>query len=125
MVGHTGVLRSAVVAVEAVDLSLARLLPVIAQLGGAAIVTADHGNADEMIERDKKKGTLLKNADGSYKAKTSHTLSPVPCFLFAPGREDLALDASVEKPGLANVAATALELLGFVPPEDYARSLLK
>jgi 2,3-bisphosphoglycerate-independent phosphoglycerate mutase len=125
MVGHTGVLRSAVVAVEAVDLSLGRLLPVIAQLGGAAIVTADHGNADEMIERDKKKGTLQKNADGTYKPKTSHTLSPVPCFLFAPGREDLALDAGVEKPGLANVAATALELLGFVPPEDYARSLLK
>jgi 2,3-bisphosphoglycerate-independent phosphoglycerate mutase len=124
MVGHTGVLRSAVIAVEAVDLSLARLLPVIAALRGAAIVTADHGNADEMIERDKKKGTLLKNADGTYKAKTSHTLSPVPCYLFAPGRDDLALDTSVDKPGLANVAATVLELLGFVPPEDYARSLL-
>ncbi|MFN9811643.1 MAG: 2,3-bisphosphoglycerate-independent phosphoglycerate mutase [Deltaproteobacteria bacterium] len=124
MVGHTGALRSAVVAVEAVDLSLARLLPAVAALRGAVIVTADHGNADEMIERDKKSGTLQRNADGSYKAKTSHTLSPVPCFLFAPGRDDLALDASLDKPGLANVAATVLELLGFAPPEDYARSLL-
>lgn len=124
MVGHTGALRSAVVAIEAVDLSLARLLPAVAALRGAVIVTADHGNADEMIERDKKSGTLQRNADGSYKAKTSHTLSPVPCFLFAPGRDDLALDASLDKPGLANVAATVLELLGFAPPEDYARSLL-
>ncbi|MFN7698740.1 MAG: 2,3-bisphosphoglycerate-independent phosphoglycerate mutase, partial [Deltaproteobacteria bacterium] len=96
MVGHTGALRSAVVAVEAVDLSLARLLPAVAALRGAVIVTADHGNADEMIERDKKSGTLQRNADGSYKAKTSHTLSPVPCFLFAPGRDDLALDASLD-----------------------------
>jgi len=125
MVGHTGVLRSAVMAVEAVDLSLARLLPVIAELGGAAIVTADHGNADEMIERDKKSGALLTHADGSYKVKTSHTLSPVPCFLYAPGRDDLAFDEALEKPGLANVAATTLELLGFDAPEDYARSLLR
>ncbi|MBN8609452.1 MAG: 2,3-bisphosphoglycerate-independent phosphoglycerate mutase [Deltaproteobacteria bacterium] len=125
MVGHTGVLHSAVMAVEAVDLQLSRLLPVIAELRGAAIITADHGNADEMIERDKKKGTLQKNADGTYKAKTSHTLSPVPCFLYAPTREDLALNDAIEKPGLANVAATVLELLGLVPPADYAPSLLK
>lgn len=125
MVGHTGVLHSAVLAVEAVDLQLSRLLPVIAELGGAAIVTADHGNADEMIERDKKKGTLQKNADGSYKAKTSHTLSPVPCFLYAPGRDDLSLSDAVERPGLANVAATVLELLGYAPPPDYAPSLLQ
>jgi 2,3-bisphosphoglycerate-independent phosphoglycerate mutase len=124
MVGHTGVLRSAVMAVEAVDLSLSRLLPVIAELGGAAIVTADHGNADEMIERDKKSGALLRNPDGSFKAKTSHTLSPVPCFLFAPGREDLVLDRTLAAPGLANVAATVLELLGYRAPEDYERSLL-
>ncbi|GAB4109816.1 MAG: 2,3-bisphosphoglycerate-independent phosphoglycerate mutase [Sandaracinaceae bacterium] len=125
MVGHTGVLRSAVMAVEAVDLSLSRLLPAIAELGGAAIVTADHGNADEMIERDKKSGALLRNADGSFKAKTSHTLSPVPCYLYAPGRGDLALDGALAKPGLANVAATVLELLGYEAPEDYARSLLR
>ncbi len=125
MVGHTGVLRSAVLAVESVDLQLSRLLPVIAELGGAAIVTADHGNADEMVERDKKTGALQKNSDGTFRGKTSHTLSPVPCFLFAPGREDLALNDTIEKPGLANVAATVLELLGFIPPADYAPSLLK
>ncbi len=125
MVGHTGALRSAVMAVEAVDLSLSRLLPVIAELGGVAIVTADHGNADEMIEHDKKTGALLRHVDGSYRAKTSHTLSPVPCFLFAPGREDLVLDTTRATPGLANVAATVLELLGFDAPDSYERSLLK
>lgn len=121
MVGHTGVRDAAILAVEAVDLCLGRLLPVIEALGGAAIVTADHGNADEMIETDKKTKALLRDKAGHFKAKTSHTLNKVPCFVTGPAGLTLA---PLERAGLANVAATTLELLGYAAPEGYAPSLL-
>ena len=70
MVGHTGNFRAATMAVEAVDLALARLLPVIQAAGGVALITADHGNADEMYELDKKTKQPSLNKDGSFKSKT-------------------------------------------------------
>jgi 2,3-bisphosphoglycerate-independent phosphoglycerate mutase len=123
MVGHTGVRDAAVLAVESVDLQLKRLLPVIAAMKGALIVTADHGNADEMYELDKKTRAVLVSADGRPRAKTSHTLNPVPFMVYAPS-VNVAIDASVKAPGLANVAATALHLMGFDAPEGYMPSLL-
>ncbi len=123
MVGHTGHRDSAVLAVAAVDLCLGRLLPVIEKLGGAMLVTADHGNADEMFERDKKSGGFQLGESGRPKAKTSHTLNPVPVHLFAPGI-DLRIDPSVESPGLANHAATVLHLLGYERPDGYLPSIL-
>jgi len=123
MVGHTGDFQAAVVAVEAVDLQLRRLLPAIERLRGALIVTADHGNADDMYERDKKTGEVLRNADGRPRARTSHTLNPVPFYVWAPGRS-LRPDPAVERPGLANVAATALHLMGYRAPEGYWPSLI-
>jgi 2,3-bisphosphoglycerate-independent phosphoglycerate mutase len=125
MVGHTGIRDAAIVAVEAVDLQLARILPVIRALDGALIVTADHGNADEMYERDKKTGRVQTDASGRPKPKTSHTLSPVPFHLYAPGYPDLALEPGMADAGLAHVAATVLHLLGFAAPEDYLPSLLR
>ena len=122
MVGHTGAFTATRMAVEAVDLCLARLLPVIAELGGVALVTADHGNADEMYEVDKQGGVKIEN--GKPKAKTCHTLNAVPFIVYDPrfaGEYALSLD----KPGLANVAATALDLLGWVPPVQYSRSLIR
>ncbi len=124
MVGHTGVRDAAVIAVEAVDLALHRLLPVIRQLDGALFVTADHGNADEMIEKDKKSGALVTGKDGAFKPKTSHTLNPVPAYLYVPSRPALAFDTSVAQPGLANVAATTLALMGYAAPEGYEPSLV-
>lgn len=124
MVGHTGVFEAARMAVEAVDLCLARLIPAIHRLGGCAIVTADHGNADEMYEMDKKGGVKLEN--GRPKAKTSHTLNPVPFIISDPdfaGRYGLRDD--IAKPGLANVAATALDLMGYAAPEGYEPSLIR
>ncbi len=117
MVGHTGSLDATVLAVECLDLQLARLLPVIERVGGAALVTADHGNADQMFRVDKKTGAYLDAA------MTSHTLNAVPLYLFDPtGGASLRTD--VPEAGLANVAATALELMGLQAPEDYGRSLL-
>jgi 2,3-bisphosphoglycerate-independent phosphoglycerate mutase len=82
MVGHTGNFRAATMAIEAVDLALARLLPAVDAAGGVALITADHGNADEMFELDKKTKQPATNKDGSFKAKTAHTLNPVPLVLY-------------------------------------------
>ncbi len=124
MVGHTGVFNSTRMAVEAVDLSLGRLLPTIKALGGIALITADHGNADEMYEIDKKGG--VKTENGKPKAKTSHTLNQVPFIVYDPQfAGEYAIDTTVAKPGLANVAATALALMGYQAPADYERSVLR
>jgi len=123
MVGHTGNFDAARLAVETVDLALARLLPAIKALGGIAIVTADHGNADEMYEMDKKGGVKMENS--RPKSKTSHTLNQVPAIIYDPQfTGEYRLDASVAKPGLANVAAAALFLMGYQAPEGYERSFL-
>ena len=125
MVGHTGNFEAAVTAMQALDLQLARLIPVILEAKGTVMITADHGNADEMYELDKQ-GNVKRDALGRTKAKTSHTLNPVPFVLISgeanPGyrlRQDLAA------PGLSNVAATILNLLGFEAPADYDASLIE
>jgi 2,3-bisphosphoglycerate-independent phosphoglycerate mutase len=106
MVGHTGSFRAATMAIEAVDLQLARILPVVEALGGVALITADHGNADEMYEIDKKTRQPAQNPDGSFKAKTSHTLNPVPFILYdAVTGGKLGLK-QLPGAGLSNIAAT-------------------
>lgn len=124
MVGHTGVRDAAILAVEAVDLELGRLMRWIQQAKGALIVTADHGNADEMFEHDKK-GGLARDENGKYKIKTSHTLNPVPFYVYAPSLESLTLNSKVKHPGLGNLAATTLRLLGYQAPEPFLPSLLE
>ena len=113
MVGHTGNFRAATMAIEAVDLALSRLLSAIDAAGGVALITADHGNADEMFELDKKTKQPAQNKDGSYKAKTAHTLNPVPLILYdnvSGGKLGLA---QTETAGLSNIAATVANLVGF------------
>lgn len=125
MVGHTGNFRAATMAVEAVDLALGRLLKAVAAAGGVALITADHGNADEMYELDKKTGQPAQNEDGSYKAKTAHTLNPVPLILFdAASGGRLGLQQS-ESAGLANIAATVANLLGYEKHPAWEDSLLR
>ena len=125
MVGHTGNFRAATMAIEAVDLALARLLPAIDAAGGVALITADHGNADEMFELDKKTKQPAQNKDGSYKAKTAHTLNPVPLILYdnvSGGK--LGLKQS-ETAGLSNIAATVANLLGLHKHDKWDDSLLE
>ena len=124
MVGHTGHFRAATMAIEAVDLALARLLAAVDAAGGVALVTADHGNADEMYEIDKKTRQPATNPDGSYKAKTSHTLNPVPLILYdnvSSGKLGLK---QTETAGLSNIAATTANLLGFEKHPAWDESLL-
>ena len=124
MVGHTGNFEAARIAVEAVDLSLGRLLKAVDSAGGVALITADHGNADEMFELDKKSGQPSLNKDGSFKAKTAHTLNPVPLILYdnvSGGRLGLR---QTETAGLSNIAATVANLLGLERHPAWDDSLL-
>lgn len=123
MVGHTGVRDAAVLAVEAVDHCLGRLLEGIALHRGVALITADHGNCDEMFMRDKA-GAFERGSGGVPVPRTSHTLNPVPLTLFDPHGLAPRLGPTVARPGLANVAATLTELLGFKPAPAHEPSLL-
>ncbi len=122
MVGHTGVFHSAVVAVEAVDLALSRLMTAVREARGIMIVTADHGNSDEMFELNKD-GSVKTDAKGNPKPKTSHSLSPVPFILFDPSNTSYRM-AALENPGLSAIASTCIALLGFEPPADYDPGLI-
>ena len=75
MVGHTGSMEAAIIAMETVDQCLGELLTVVKETGGIAVVTADHGNADQMFTIDKK---------GVKSVKTAHTLNPVPFVIYDP-----------------------------------------
>ncbi len=126
MVGHTGSLEATIVAIEAVNLALGRLLEKVRAMGGVAIVTADHGNADEMYQYNKKKGDFTRDSEGNPVPLTSHTLNRVPCWLYDPtGKLEWKLDDSVEPKRLSNIAATAIKLLGYEPPADYDKALIK
>ena len=111
MVGHTGNLDSTIIGVEAVDLGLARLLPVVKEAGYALIVTADHGNADEMLEKNKK---------GQISVRTAHSLNPVP-FIVCNADCEIAEGEF----GLSNVAATVAKLMGFEPDEHWNAPIIK
>ena len=123
MVGHTGDLEATIQAVQAVDLGLARLVPAVEALGGTLVLLADHGNADEMVERDKS-GKPKFDDRGRPRRKTSHSLNAVPMIVHRVGDHGLSFREDLPDAGLANVAATVLELLGFTPPDDYEPSLL-
>ncbi len=130
MVGHTGNFLAARIAVETVDLCLARILPVIDELGGMAIITADHGNADEMYEV--KKGKLVTDENGKPKAKTAHTLNPVPCIFYdnTENRNKYKVKEGFDKDGrirfgLSNIAATCAFLLGVEKHESWDESIIE
>ena len=126
MVGHTGNLHATIVAIEAVNIALGRLLEKVRAIGGVAIITADHGNADEMYQYNKKKGDFTRDAEGNPVPLTSHTLNRVPCWFYDPtGALPWKIDDSVEPKRLSNIAATAIKLLGYEPPADYDKSILK
>ncbi|MBF0504948.1 MAG: 2,3-bisphosphoglycerate-independent phosphoglycerate mutase [Candidatus Omnitrophica bacterium] len=115
MVGHTGIPEAIIVAVQTVDECMVRLLETIRELNGIAMVVADHGNADEMF--------TVKN--GKKQVSTAHSLNPVPCAIVDSGYQGEYEMSNIPNPGLANVAATLLNLLGYEAPEAYAPSLIR
>lgn len=112
MVGHTGNYEATIIGMETVDLCLKRLMDACDKAGAIMIVTADHGNADEMEEKKK-------NPEDKAKPKTSHTLNPVPFII--RGADVELKDGEF---GLSNVAATAVELMGLEVPEGWNESML-
>ncbi|MHB9151491.1 MAG: 2,3-bisphosphoglycerate-independent phosphoglycerate mutase [Spirochaetales bacterium] len=124
MVGHTGVYQSVICGMEGMDIQLGRLAEAIRKAGGIMLLTADHGNSDDMYEHDKKTKQVLLEKDGSPKAKTSHSLNPVPCVIYDPESRDEYDHALAGGRGISSLAATCIELLGFIPPEDYDPSVL-
>ena len=126
MVGHTGNLQATRCSMEALDLQLKRIIDVVDKLHGVAVITADHGNADEMYEMDKKTKQPKPEKDGSFKSKTSHTLNPVPCIIYDNFySENYTVKADNGQFGLANVAATMVNLLGYEAPEVWNESIIE
>jgi len=125
MVGHTGNLQATICSMEALDLQLARILNVVDRLGGVALITADHGNADEMYEVDKKTGKPKADKSGAFKSKTSHTLNRVPCIIYDNHNADkYEVKADNGTFGLSNVAATMVNLLGYEAPDMWDESII-
>lgn len=124
MVGHTGILESTIIGVESVDIALKRLLAAIDSVGGMAIITADHGNAEEMFELSKT-GEPQKDETGRIRAKTSHTLNHVPCIFYdnTPNKDAYEVVDSNDY-GLANLAATIAKLLGVEPLDCWNKSMI-
>ncbi len=112
MVGHTGSFNATRIAVEAVDLCLTRVLRAVDGTNAILLITADHGNADEMFEKSK---------GGVAKAKTSHTLNPVPFIIYDKKQAHVIKTGSY---GLANVAATVTSLLGIDKPDAWEESMV-
>ncbi len=124
MVGHTGVYQAAQIAVETVDLCLGRLIKAVEKARGILVVSADHGNADDMYEHDKQGAVRVNPETGRPKSKTSHSLNPVPAYIYDPAQTNPWHLTSEKKLGISSLAATCLTLLGFVPPSDYNPSIV-
>ncbi|KAK4429205.1 2,3-bisphosphoglycerate-independent phosphoglycerate mutase [Sesamum alatum] len=125
MVGHTGDIEATVVACKAADEAVKMILDAIEQVGGIYVVTADHGNAEDMVKRNKK-GEPLLDKNGNIQILTSHTLEPVPIAIGGPGlAPGVRFRKDVPNGGLANVAATVMNLHGFEAPSDYETTLIE
>jgi 2,3-bisphosphoglycerate-independent phosphoglycerate mutase len=126
MVGHTGNYEAAVSAVEIVDVMLGKLIAAARETNTILMITADHGNADEMFDAKEKDFPNWNTDEKRPTPKTAHTVNPVPFVVFDP--EDQAqwkLNASVtENACLANVANTVLTLLGMPTRDLYLPSLI-
>jgi 2,3-bisphosphoglycerate-independent phosphoglycerate mutase len=106
MVGHTGILSAAIKAVEAVDHCIGRVVDALSAVGGECIITADHGNAEQMVDHE------------SGQAHTAHTSDPVP--LIYVGRQAQAVDGGI----LSDIAPTMLQLMGMPVPAEMTGKLL-
>ncbi len=123
MVGHTGVYQAVIDSMEGMDAQIARIYDAVKAAGGVLILTADHGNADDMYEH-KKSGEVSFKEDGTPKAKTSHSLNPVPCVIF-DATENVEYKPELQEGlGISSLAATVMNFLGFEAPADYDKSVL-
>ncbi len=111
MVGHTGVIPAVITAMECVDTGLSRILEAADKYGYTVLVTADHGNADQMTETKKGKASI----------RTAHSLNPVPFIIYDPDNQWTIKDG---KYGLANVAPTVVKMMGLTAPDCWQPSMI-
>ena len=117
MVGHTGDFQAVVHAVETADTALDKIVRAIDAVGGLLVITADHGNADQM---------LIANKNGAQEISTKHSLNPVPFLIYDPfynGEYQLMPFGRDYNNNLSNIAATNFILLGQPVPSDLAPAL--
>lgn len=128
MVGHTGDFDAAILAVSTVDLMLGRLIVASQKTGVILMITADHGNADEMFDVKPPKDGIdpypYIPRESRPRPKTSHTLSPVPLYIYDP-LAAVKMRQDISQPGLANIANTVMQLMGMQPCEDYQPGLVQ
>ncbi len=126
MVGHTGIPQAVEIAVETVDLCLARLVKAVRKAHGILLVSADHGNSDDMYECNSKTGEIIRDdKTGEPKPRTAHSLNPVFACVYEPTGSIRMRLAKQKNLGISSLAATCLTLLGFEPPEDYTSSIVE
>jgi 2,3-bisphosphoglycerate-independent phosphoglycerate mutase len=126
MVGHTGNTQAVEIAVEAVDLCIERLVKAVKKANGILVVSADHGNADDMFECNSKTGeTIYDEKTGQPKPRTAHSLNPVFAYVYEPTGSIKMKLSNHKDLGISSLAATCLTLLGFEPPEDYTPSIVE
>jgi 2,3-bisphosphoglycerate-independent phosphoglycerate mutase len=123
MVGHTGNFEAVVCSMEAMDLQIGRIYQAVSKAGGVMVITADHGNADDMFEHAKN-GDVKFKENGDPQSKTSHSLNPVPCIIV-----DSAYNGEYSKElntglGISSIPATCMNLLGYDAPKDYDKSII-
>jgi len=123
MVGHTGVYQAVLVAMGALDIAVKRVREAVKKTGGVLVISADHGNSDDMYEHDKK-GNIKHDENGNICAKTSHSLNPVPCIIYDPSGKGEYKKELKSGLGISSLAATCIELLGYEAPEFYDSSVL-
>jgi 2,3-bisphosphoglycerate-independent phosphoglycerate mutase len=125
MVGHTGDFDATVVGCESADQGVEVLLKAVEEVGGIYLVTADHGNAEEMVKHDKNGNPVLLK-DGQPQKLTAHTCAPVPVAIGGPGLpKNVRFRKDLPNAGLANVAATFINLCGLEAPSDMEPTLLE
>lgn len=123
MVGHTGVYEAVLCSMEALDLQLGRLKEAADKTGSVLLITADHGNADDMYEHDKNGNVKLKS-DGKPQAKTSHSLNPVPFIIYDPSYKGEYSKELKSGLGIASVAPTVINFLDYKKPSNYVDSII-
>ena len=111
MVGHTGVMEAVVASMEALDESLAKILEAAERLGYTVLITADHGNADQMTETKK----------GKTSVRTAHSLNPVPFIIWDKDTKWTVKEGAF---GLANVAPTVVKMMGLEAPACWEESMV-
>jgi 2,3-bisphosphoglycerate-independent phosphoglycerate mutase len=123
MVGHTGNYQAVVCSMEGLDLQIGRIYKSVMEAGGVMVITADHGNADDMFEHAKD-GSVKYKENGDPQPKTSHSLNPVPCIICDSnyqGEYETELKSGL---GISSIAATCMNLLDFEAPSEYDPSII-